>query len=360
MSNLPSPNDLVQRVFDHVENGAVDKAVRASLRLSRRIGDHMGTAMFLRELYANTTEFEQVIYDDTSHLNDETRKYLRERSLERWLRLRSVTDTTSARNSGSNEGEDKVFVVSAADLDADIEQCEKSIADLAVPPSMGEFDTAAFTDRFLRTKQQFRGRIQTLQTTKTKVLDHCQNFAIKVERQLAAQAITVNFLAEAQNQVQNYFKAHSADVYDKLLKANQLLDSRSNEDQALLLTEVRRAIKAVADHFYPSKPGIHRCLDGVERKLGEEQYANRLHEFVYSRFKRSTSTDLLRAETKHLLAFAERLNDLASKGVHADVTVYEAKQGLLGLFMFLFNLCQRLEAKDNDNDDQLSVIAPIA
>ncbi|CAN7640926.1 hypothetical protein LJR260_004674 [Variovorax paradoxus] len=341
----------MQRIFDHVENGAVDKAVRAALRLSRRIGDHMGTAMFLRELYANSTEFAQVIYDDTSHLKDEARKYLREQSLERWLRMRTMPDLPFVMNSGSGDDKRNVFVVSAADLDADIEQCERSIADMTIPPSMGEFDTAAFTDRFLSSKGLLRQRIRTLQTTKTIVLDHCQNFAIKVERQLAAQVKTMSFLAEAQNQVQNYFKARSADVYDKLLKANQLLDSTSNEDQALLLTEVRRAIKAVADHFYAPRPGIHRCQDGVERKLGEEQYANRLYEFVHSEFKRSTSTELLRVETKHLLAFAERLNDLASKGVHADVTASEAKQGLLGLYMFLFNLCQRLEVKDDGSNN---------
>jgi hypothetical protein len=346
MSNAPEPNDLVQRVFDHVENGAVDKAVRAALRLSRRVGDHMSTAMFLRELYANSTEFSRVIHDDASHLNDDARTYLRKQSLERWLRMRTIAELSSDSNSGSGDDQRNVLAVSAADLDADIDQCEKCIADMAIPPNMGEFDTAAFTDRFLAGKGQLRHRIRILQTIKTIVLDHCQNFAIKIERQLAAQVKTVSFLADAQNQVQNYFKARSVDVYDKLLKANQLLDSTSTEDQALLLTEVRRAIKAVADYFFAPRSGNYRCHDGVERKLGDEHYANRLHEFVYSEFKRSTSTELLRAETKHLLVFAERLNDLASKGVHSDVTAYEAKQGLLGLYMFLFNLCQRLEAKE--------------
>lgn len=351
MSKLPEPNELVQRVFDHVEDGAVDKAVRASLRLSRRIGDYMSTAMFLRELYAKSGEFARVIFDDTSHLKDEARKFLHEQSLERWLKMRTMPDWSFGGLRPGND-ERNVLVVSAADLDSDIEQCERSISDMTIPSTMGEYDTAAFTDRFLNQKGQLRLRIRALQTTKTVVLDHCQNFAIKVERQLAAQVKTVSFLSEAQNQVQNYFKARSTDVYDKLLKANQLLDSNSPEDQALLLTEVRRAIKSVADHFLAPRAGMVRCHDGIERKLGEEQYSNRLHEFVYSEFERSTSTDLLRAETKHLLVFAERLNDLSSKGVHADVTAYEAKQGLLGLYMFLFNLCQRLDAKGSgvDND----------
>jgi hypothetical protein len=46
-----------------------------------------------------------------------------------------------------------------------------------------------------------------------------------------------------------------------------------------------------------------------------------------------------------LVVFARRLNAMASKGVHAEVTLSEARQGFLGLYMFLYNLCQRLDAE---------------
>jgi dsDNA-binding SOS-regulon protein len=149
----------------------------------------------------------------------------------------------------------------------------------------------------------------------------------------------------AQNEVQNYFKARSSDVYEKLQKANQLVDSNNSEDLSLLLTQVRRAIKAVADHFYPAEINSKICADGTLRVLNDEKYLNRLREFIYERFPRSTSTDLFRAELDYLLAFATKLNDIASKGVHSEVSLSEAKQGFLGLYLFLYNLCQRLEQK---------------
>jgi hypothetical protein len=49
----------------------------------------------------------------------------------------------------------------------------------------------------------------------------------------------------------------------------------------------------------------------------------------------------LKAEVDYLSVFARRLNDLASKGAHAEVTSEEAKQGLLGLYMYLFNVTAR-------------------
>lgn len=335
--------ELLQRIFDHIENGDIDKAVRACLRLSRHIGDHMSTALFLRELIDDRKEIARILFDDTSHLKEEAQKYLYEQSLKRWLNSRTLPFLLGSRDDEENKD---VLVISVGEFPAELEQCEKSIMDLTLPSTMGEYDSAAFTDRYNQIKSSLRLRIKAIQTIKSRVLNHCLNFAIQVERQFAAQHKTNSFLERAQNEVQNYFRTRSDDVYEKLQKANQLVDSESREDLSLLLTQVRRAIKAVADYFYPSVNEIVRCADGVERRLGDEQYLNRLHEFVYTSFQRSTATDLLRAELEYLLVFARKLNDIASKGVHAEVALPEAQQGFLGLYMFLFNVVRRLDARD--------------
>jgi hypothetical protein len=336
--------ELVQRIYDHVEQGEVDKAVRASLRLSRYIGDHMNTALFLRELVDDKHEIARVIFDDTSHLKEEAQKYLLTRSFERWLKSRTLP--YSLAGSETDENPKNVLVISVGEFPEELRQCEKSISDLVVPSTMGEYDSAAFTDRYDQIKGQLRMRIKSINTIKDRVLNRCLNFAIGVERQLLSQQKSVQFLQYAQNEVQNYFKTRSDDVYEKLQKANQLIDSSSTEDLSLLLTQVRRAIKAAADYFFPPESTPKRCADGKERILGDDQYLNRLHEFIYTRFPKSTSTELLRAELEYLLVFAKRLNDVASKGVHASVSVPEAKQGFLGLYLFLYNICQRLEGSD--------------
>lgn len=192
---------------------------------------------------------------------------------------------------------------------------------------MGEFDTAAFTDLFVSQKSDIRTRIKAVSTIKARLKTRCLNYAIGIERQLELQKKGQGFLEAVQNDVHNYFKAHSDDVFVKLQKAAQLAASTELEDFALLLTEVRRALKASADYFYPAVPGNVMCADGIERALGDEQYLNRLHEFVSRRLARSTSRDLLAAELEHLATFFRRLNDMASKGVHGPVTLAESKQG---------------------------------
>lgn len=333
--------ELTQRIFDHIENGDVDKAVRASLRLSRQIRDHINTALFLRELIDDQHEITRVLLDDTSHLKEEAQKFILKHSWDRWLKCRTVPFSMTGNDEDLENN--NVVVTSAGELLEEIRQLELSIADKRVPSNMCEYDTAAFTDRYDLYKSQIRLKIRALITIKERTLNECLNFAIGVERQHATQQKTVSFLQSAQNEVQNYFKNRSDDVYEKLQKANQLVDSDSSEDMSLLLTEIRRAIKASADYFLPPENSPRLCVDGKERTLGDEHYLNRLHEYVKTTFSRSASSDLLLAELEYLLVFARRLNHISSKGVHANVTAAEAKQGFLGLYLFLFNVCQRLD-----------------
>lgn len=129
-------------------------------------------------------------------------------------------------------------------------------------------------------------------------------------------------------------------------KATELANSSKKEDYSLLLTEIRRILKSVANHFYPAQNGKVICSDGTERILDDYSYLNRLQEYLSKNFGTSKSDKLLKAEYEYLSNFIRKLNDLASKGVHADVDFAEAKQGLLCLYMFLNNLVNRLFKKE--------------
>ena len=56
---------------------------------------------------------------------------------------------------------------------------------------------------------------------------------------------------------------------------------------------------------------------------------------------------LIKAELDYFMVFARKLHDIASKGVHAEVTVIEAKQGFVGLYLFLSNLIQKLQLENS-------------
>jgi hypothetical protein len=328
---------LVQQIYDHLEANRVESALMGCLRLSRSIKDHLSTATFLRELFYNKQDFARAFHGEVSDLSEEVQNFLFKTSHKRWLDLHTLDFALSPDQPDHN-----VLCITVGELDPELEQWERTIAETVLPPNMDPYDTAAFTDSYNEKKANFRLRIKALHTIKSRLKARCLDYASQVERQLDLQRKNQGFLDLVQNEVNNFFKARSNDVYVKLQKAAELAVTPDLENAALLLTEVRRALKVAADFFYAPVYGKVLCADGKERDLGEDNYLNRLQEFLAKRLKSSTSKGLLQAELEALGKFLDRLNNLASKGVHASVALAEAKQGLVGLYFFLFNLSQQL------------------
>jgi hypothetical protein len=176
-----------------------------------------------------------------------------------------------------------------------------------------------------------------------RVRTRCLQYATRVESQLAAQVKTGNLISSIQQDVDNFYAARSEPVYQALAKSVQLAASGNSEDHSLSLVGVRRALKAVADYHHPAVEGSVVCHDGRSRLLGEEQYLNRLEEFCRCTFGQGKSGDLAKAELDLVGAFIRRINDIASKGTHAAVTSVEARQGVLGTYMFLSNLISKIQ-----------------
>lgn len=333
--------ELIERIFEHLENDATEKAVMSCLRLARRHKDYFNSIIFLRELYPNKDQIQDVFFDETQGLKKEACTYLWEKTLEKWLEEHSV-DLLNTEEKDSNERRN-ILAMGIGELEGECKQLEKMIDDLTLPQGMGEFDTAAFTDRYNDQKITIRNKIRGIATVRQRIRTRCLNYAIRLEKQLSNQVLSRNYVIEAQNTVNNYFSEASPDVYKKLQKAAQLQASNNSEDYSLLLTSVRRVLNAVADHFFPPQDKPYICSDEKERVMGSERYLNRLEEFIRGNFGKSRSAELLSEEIKCLASFSRKLNDLASKGVHSNVNTQEAKQCFIGLYMFLYNLIAKLQ-----------------
>lgn len=317
----------------------------ACLRVARSAQDHLNATIFLRELYPKKEEVSRTLYDDTSHLKEEAQKFIWKRSIDRWLEIHTMDFSFP---SDDPDGEEKtVLRVAAGEIEPELRQLEATLGELTPPAGLSPFDAAAFHDSANSQRARIRLRITALNTIKARLKTRCLNYAIQIEKQLASQDRNQAVLWTVQNDVNNYFKDRDADVFQKLQKAANLAASADSEDAALLLTEVRRALKAAADHFYPPQSEPVLCADGKERALGNDRYLNRLEEYLAREMPSSTALELATAELSLLSAFMRRLNDLASKGVHAAVTSAEARQGLVGLFMFLSTITQAAPKEAN-------------
>jgi hypothetical protein len=74
--------EVIERIYEHLENDHVEKAVMACLRIARNTQDHLNAAIFLRELYPDEQLFSKIFHEDTSKLNKEAHAFLWKTSLE--------------------------------------------------------------------------------------------------------------------------------------------------------------------------------------------------------------------------------------------------------------------------------------
>lgn len=330
-------------IHDDLAGDNVEAAVMGCVRVARAAKDHLNAATFLHELYLNRNELARLLYADVIQLTADARKFIHETSFERWIELHTIEDLDLSKDVVKDKNDRRnVLKVSIGEIDPELARWQQALSDMVVPPGMSAVDTASLSERFINEKRLIRSKMRALQIIKARVKARCLNYAVQMERQIELQQKGQGFLDGVQNEVNNYFKGRSDDVYRRLQKATQLATSPDLEDASLLLTQVRRTLKAAADFFYPPVEGAVTCADGVERNLGDKQYLNRLQQFLATCSPRSTTHDLLRAELDHLASFFRRLNEMASKGVHASVTLAESKQGLVGLYFFLFNICRHL------------------
>ena len=130
------------------------------------------------------------------------------------------------------------------------------------------------------------------------------------------------------------------------MSAYEKLASSSTEDWSLALTSCRRVIKAVADILFPPQK---EKING--RLVGDEQYINRLWAFLDQNVVHGSDKNLAKAHVDYLGAFLQKLNDKASKGVHASVSHKEAVRAVLYTYLTLGDI---LEFADKGVEKALS------
>ena len=86
--------------------------------------------------------------------------------------------------------------------------------------------------------------------------------------------------------------------------------------------------------------------DGKSRILTDDQFINRLWQYVFEKTGRTTSSDLLITSVQDLGNRIDRLYDLTNKGVNTEVLDFEVNQCLIQTYILIGDLL-RIEDKQS-------------
>ena len=136
----------------------------------------------------------------------------------------------------------------------------------------------------------------------------------------------------------------------KFMSAYENLQSDNSEDWANAVHSCRRVLKDLADNLYP--PTEDKQVKGKTIKLGEEQYINRLIQFIDDN---SSSKAYKAIVGTSLASIGERIDAVynsSNKGTHADVTKSEAERYIIYTYMLVGDILTLQEENDESNDTE--------
>ena len=118
---------------------------------------------------------------------------------------------------------------------------------------------------------------------------------------------------------------HIPELPDKLWAAIDTYDNAETDEQyAQVSATCRRIMEFVADKLFPP---TNEERNG--HKLGPKNYRNRLMAFVENQTKSATQVELIASSLDLFAEHVEKLQDLANKGIHAEIQREGARRALV-------------------------------
>jgi hypothetical protein len=325
--------------------------LRRAIRIATRRQDYLGLIELLPETFDLTVgtkidnpAFRAAESNLVSLLGKEQAKQQVNAAIRRQMRNRTV-DKVNIRGG------------SIAQLEAQLKQVSELIESYQnVPANLTPFDTYFVLKDFEKASAAVIPLRSELEAIIERVRQAIYDFLVETERQMDVGQVRPHVFDRAREYLRTSLTSRAPDALRKLESAENALAEGGSENLSYALTSCRRTIKELADALYPATNAIITGLDGRKRKMNDEAYRNRLMQYATERVGKSHER-MLDETLRSLGNRLERLIDLASKGVHGDVTQWEAETCLTWTYLTIADLLRLADGSaDPDNLSQVDTL----
>jgi hypothetical protein len=164
------------------------------------------------------------------------------------------------------------------------------------------------------------------------------DYLVRTETQLEASDTVSQTLARHRLRVDALLETVAPDLRDQLQAALRAAREGGGEARSQVLTTCRRVLVAVADHLFPASDEPFVGEDGVPRLVGPGNYRNRV---LAACSGPGTEDRAFNSAIADLSTRLDRLDELAQKGVHRDVSQDEMEFGLAQTYLLVGELMRR-------------------
>ncbi|WP_079606413.1 hypothetical protein [Bradyrhizobium erythrophlei] len=156
--------------------------------------------------------------------------------------------------------------------------------------------------------------------------------------------VAQDIFESARGDVDSFVRAHCPKGAEQLIAINERMADKSAESRTAALTTCRRLLMTVADSIFPARDMEWIDGRGKARKVGVEQYKNRLLAYMAER-QGASSQEIIASGIEHLAARLDAIYEKTCKGVHVDVSEQEARLAVIHTYLFIGEVANSSKAE---------------
>jgi DNA uptake protein ComE-like DNA-binding protein len=140
-----------------------------------------------------------------------------------------------------------------------------------------------------------------------------------------------------------------------MLSFENVSAGKNQENWSQALTTCRRLLEELADKIYPPR---ETALNN--RQLGKTQYINRLWAFMDEKIESESNKKLAKAHIDLIGSYLDATHKITNKGVHSEVTRFEAIRTVLHTYLVIGNILAYLDRSTIKGGKQLPNIHSVS
>ncbi len=250
----------------------------------------------------------------------------------------------------------KYSLRSLPEIEAIIEYEETQLASLrtskATTSKVSDFLEKKATEALMTTQEEMhmnnKNRYATIKAHFSSLKSALHNYVTDTYLAVELGDVAEDIFDGARNLVDTFVRKHCPQAAEKLLAINERMADGTDESRSAALTSCRRLLMDIADSVFPAQKDEWQDRQGKKRKVGTDQYINRLLAYLADLVKSSGTYTLLETELSHLASRLDIIYEKTCKGVHTDVTHEEARLSVIHTYLFIGEIAKfSLQSEDN-------------
>jgi len=168
-------------------------------------------------------------------------------------------------------------------------------------------------------------------------------YLCSVERELSYIGVNADIFERHRLRMESFLSRISPQVLEQFTAAYRRARDDDAESKAHALTTCRRILESVADAVFPGQAEPITDSSGKLRKVGAENYVNRLWMYLDEAMSASTHREILLATLQDFGSRIDKVYSLTNKGVHSNVTQAEVDTCVMQTYLLVGEILRIFE-----------------